>query len=239
MSAIAKRRNAGASGRRRASVGRPRAIPGAETGNARNDIVVAASKLFRERGYAGTSIQAIASEAGLRKASIYYYFARKEDILGAMIEDVMRPPLELIERLERSMLSPAARLYRFLAFDMRQLCEAPYDYSWFLTMIETRSDRFADFWNDREKLLMWIEATIRDGIALGQFVKIDVAMAARTLFAMDEFTVTWFEKESPDPAKDVADFVAGLALRSILNRSAELSRVQAELALERPPRKAS
>jgi TetR/AcrR family transcriptional regulator, cholesterol catabolism regulator len=45
------------------------------------EIVEAAAKVFAERGYHGTSTQAIADVLGIRQGSLYYYFSSKEEAL--------------------------------------------------------------------------------------------------------------------------------------------------------------
>jgi AcrR family transcriptional regulator len=49
-------------------------------------IVDAAASVFAERGYHGTSTQAIADVLGLRQASLYYYFPSKEAALALVCE---------------------------------------------------------------------------------------------------------------------------------------------------------
>ena len=55
----------------------------------KKEILEAAALLFRKKGYKGATMQDIASEVGLLKGSIYYYFETKEDILA----QVVRQPL--------------------------------------------------------------------------------------------------------------------------------------------------
>ena len=60
---------------------------------AHEGILEAAEKLFSRYGYAKTAIAEIAAEAGLKKASLYYYFPTKEDLFREVIErkrDVFR-----------------------------------------------------------------------------------------------------------------------------------------------------
>lgn len=47
----------------------------------RAQIMAAAKRLFFERGFAGTSMGAVAAEAGVSKGLIYHYFESKEDLL--------------------------------------------------------------------------------------------------------------------------------------------------------------
>jgi AcrR family transcriptional regulator len=55
----------------------------------RRDIEAAADKLFRERGYVGTSMPAIASEAGIVVETIYRAFGSKAGLFKAVIESAL------------------------------------------------------------------------------------------------------------------------------------------------------
>ena len=46
-----------------------------------NEIYATAAELFANKGYHATRIQDIANQLGMRKGSLYYYFATKEDFL--------------------------------------------------------------------------------------------------------------------------------------------------------------
>src|SRR5487761_2257140 len=52
-------------------------------------VLDAAARLFRERGYAGTTLRAIANEVGLEAASIYYHFKSKDDLIEAVLDEAM------------------------------------------------------------------------------------------------------------------------------------------------------
>lgn len=49
------------------------------------EIVQAASKLFKKKGYSNTPIEAIIKEAGIAKGTFYYYFKSKNHILHTII----------------------------------------------------------------------------------------------------------------------------------------------------------
>ena len=63
-------------------------------GDTRQRILDVATELFRDRGYAGTSIRDIADCLGITKAALYYHFACKEDMLHALVA----PTIEAIEQ---------------------------------------------------------------------------------------------------------------------------------------------
>jgi AcrR family transcriptional regulator len=48
-------------------------------------ILEAASRLFLEQGYGSTSMDAVAREAGVSKATVYAHFGSKEELFGAVI----------------------------------------------------------------------------------------------------------------------------------------------------------
>lgn len=55
--------------------------------NERKVLILCSSvKLFMERGFGSTSLNAIAAEAGLKPGNISYYFRTKEDIILALLE---------------------------------------------------------------------------------------------------------------------------------------------------------
>lgn len=56
----------------------------------RQQIVLAALKSFSERGYASTSVSAIAKEAGVSKGLIYHYFDSKEEVLKGIFSMMLK-----------------------------------------------------------------------------------------------------------------------------------------------------
>ncbi|MBN1130203.1 MAG: TetR/AcrR family transcriptional regulator [Chitinispirillaceae bacterium] len=51
----------------------------------KEEILEIAQKLFVEKGYEATSIEAILSQAGISKGAFYYYFKSKEELIDALI----------------------------------------------------------------------------------------------------------------------------------------------------------
>jgi AcrR family transcriptional regulator len=64
----------------------------------REHLVTVATALFAERGYEGTSIEAVLREAGVSRGSLYHHFAGKDALFEAVLEaletDVGRRTLE-------------------------------------------------------------------------------------------------------------------------------------------------
>ena len=55
----------------------------------RQRILDAATELFEQRGFAGTSIRDLAVRVGMTKAALYYHFPSKEEVLQALLTPFM------------------------------------------------------------------------------------------------------------------------------------------------------
>lgn len=67
------------------------------------EIVAIAQRLFLEQGYDGTTIAAIAREAGIATNVVHWYFATKDELFVAALESLQSEDLEEAqERLSRS-----------------------------------------------------------------------------------------------------------------------------------------
>lgn len=49
-------------------------------------VLDAAAKIFRDHGYAGTTMRIIADEANMKAGSIYYHFGSKDQLLSAVLD---------------------------------------------------------------------------------------------------------------------------------------------------------
>ena len=54
----------------------------------RSQLVVIATRMFAERGYEDTSIEAVLREAGVSRGSLYHHFPSKEALFEAVAEEV-------------------------------------------------------------------------------------------------------------------------------------------------------
>jgi AcrR family transcriptional regulator len=54
----------------------------------REHLIAVATRLFAERGYEGTSIEAVLQEAGVSRGSLYHHFAGKDALFEAVLKEV-------------------------------------------------------------------------------------------------------------------------------------------------------
>jgi TetR/AcrR family transcriptional regulator, cholesterol catabolism regulator len=84
---------------------------GAEELDRRGQLIRESARLFRERGYEGTSVRDIAAATGLQSGSWVYHFKTKQDILAAVMEEGLRHSLQRIEAIGREALAPRERFH--------------------------------------------------------------------------------------------------------------------------------
>jgi AcrR family transcriptional regulator len=76
----------------------------------RSQIVDAALRLFRERGYQATTMRAIAAEAGVSVGNAYYYFGSKEELVEGFYDQLAAEHVRATEPLLASRTDFGKRL---------------------------------------------------------------------------------------------------------------------------------
>ena len=182
--------------------------------------------LFAEQGVADVTMSEIASHAGLRQASLYYWFRRKEEILAEIVEQVNRVPLEFVLKLEEEAGEPAVQLWRLVRFDVEALCGFPFDINEVHRLSRRAPDAFEVYWQERQALNDAVERLIARGVEGGAFRPVDPRLAALVVLSDDEGLQNWHRPIDgrrlagrPDgdyAVAEIAEFVADLTLRGLL-----------------------
>ena len=86
--------------------------------NRRDELLRVSAKLFREKGFDGTTIRDISGAAGMHSGSPFYHFKTKQDILVAVMEQGLS---EGLRRLEDAMAEPLPAEQRFIRMIRAQI----------------------------------------------------------------------------------------------------------------------
>jgi len=221
-------------GNRRA--GRPRRSGAALEGDPRDEILAVASQLFAQHGVAATTMAEIARRSGLQQSSVYHYFGNKEQVLGAIVAEANRAPLELVKRIRADGATPVVQLYRIIRADVAALCALPYDLNEMHRLAARDAATFSRYWKEREQLEAAFAAVVADGIAAGELREVDPRLAALTILSNDEATQNWMRH---DPKRKgaaarangnrpyaIGTFLADLTVRGLLATPRDLDRVR-------------
>jgi TetR/AcrR family transcriptional regulator len=219
--------------------GRPRLQPRPLGGDATDEILAVASRLFQERGVTSTTMSLIAGEAGLRQSSLYYYFRRKEEVVAAIVARANVVPLTWVRQVETDGGPAAVRLFRFVRGDVIALCHLPFDINEVHRYAARDQAGFERYWSERRTLERRIASIVRDGVARKEFRQVNTRLTALTIMSNDEAVQNWFRldhKPVRDP-RTIGTFVAELTVGGLLRDgvdAAEVRRQADELDVDRP-----
>lgn len=85
------------------------------------ELTAAALELFVERGFAATRLEDVAARAGVSKGTLYLYFASKEELFMAVIQNGLLPVLAQGEQMMAQHRGDASSLLRELILRWWQL----------------------------------------------------------------------------------------------------------------------
>jgi AcrR family transcriptional regulator len=186
----------------------------------REEIIRVATGLFRARGYHGTRMDDVADTTGLNKATVYYYFSSKAEILYAIYLKATSETLEILE--DYALLSPAEALRRnaerqlqLIARDLDQAAvyfqEAPFIHEWLsaeqISEIRAREKRFE----------RGVRSIINRGFKDGTFYGTDPAIATAAYVGMTSWFYRWYNPARSSKPEKIAATFADIFLRGILS----------------------
>lgn len=94
----------------------------------RDEILLAAKKLFLKEGYEATTIRRIADEVGVSAPALYLYFKDKEAIMLALCDQTFGFLIERMGEIDQEKLSPIERLRHCGEAYVRFALEHPQEY---------------------------------------------------------------------------------------------------------------
>lgn len=177
-------------------------------------VLGAAAKLFSERGYAATTIDAIAEELKASKRSIYDHFAGKSGLLVEICEQAIRFSVELAERVQHGPGDPAAKLRR-LAHDFTTIVIENQDY----IAIASREMKFLPEESRRRILRLQerfdrsLAAILAGGVAQGVLDMPDPEMTGLAISGMIIWVHRWYRAGGRLSPPEIAERMALTALR--------------------------
>jgi AcrR family transcriptional regulator len=171
-------------------VGRPRVVPKELVGDVREEILAVAAALFEKDGYTSTSTRAIGVAVGLRQASLFHYFARKEDILTELLDQTLRPTLAFARRCALETRDADVALWLLAREDVSNLCRGPHNLGALQLLPEVKGQQFQWFWRRRRQLFNEYSSLIGRGAIDGTLPSADPATTSDLVFGLVESVIT-------------------------------------------------
>jgi AcrR family transcriptional regulator len=179
-------------------------------------IKAVAIDLFYQKGYFATSISEIAGGCSIQKASIYYHFPGKEELLFCIMQTTMD---DLLSYLQHNLSSTddtegrmRAAVRSHVTFHLNRQKET------FIASSELRGlnpEHYAAIVSRRDAYESIFQELIRSGISHGAFVAGDVKILSYAILTLCTAGASWFKPEGRLRADEVAEIYENFILNGL------------------------
>ncbi len=169
-------------------------------------ILKKAAIMFREKGFAATSMRDLAEAVGIEAASLYNHIRSKNEILEAICFDMANVYNTTIESVEASKQTSIQKIEQLLRFHIAQMTENYED-----VYVADREWKHLDepylsnFKAQRSNYRKKFAAIIEEGIAKNEIKKIDAPTAVLIILHAVSGIESWHRSRAKINAKELED----------------------------------
>lgn len=199
----------------------------------RLEILRAAGREFRSRGFVETGMRDIAEAAELSPANLYNYFQGKQEILFFCQDSSLDRMIAALEKARRIKGSVSVRLRFVITSHLRCLLdEIEGSAAHLLTnALPSRQQRYLVAKRDRYEL--GVRNLVASGMRTGEFVSGDAALIARAILGALNWSVQWFRPDGQMTAEEIAGKLADYLARGLLARAESFKRHSSDIETQR------
>jgi AcrR family transcriptional regulator len=183
------------------------------------EIIEAAARVFAQRGFHGATTQDIADVLGIRQASLYYYFASKEEALELVCLQGVAGYFEVAKAIAAGPGTAADKLARLIKAHLSPLTDRSDFVRVFLherQHLPAESRRRIGRWS--RGLERVFEDVLKDGVRRGEFrPDLDTRLVVLGILGMANAVASWYRNEDVAIEHISAEFVR-LAVDGTLKR---------------------
>lgn len=182
----------------------------------RQRILDAASALFFELGYKGTSMDAIAERMHVTKPFVYYHFDTKADILAAVCGRTTAVVAGLAEQLANSPGPVQDRLVELVRELSRRVIEGRvYLAVYFREEKHLPPAASKELAGNRRRFDRALSKLLQEGVDAGVFHVSTVSVAAQVITGMTTWIFNWYREKGTLAPEQIADEMAQMALAMV------------------------
>ncbi|OIJ28016.1 TetR/AcrR family transcriptional regulator [Nocardioides luteus] len=178
-----------------------------------------ATRLFAERGFAGTSFQDIADAVGLTRPALYHYVSSKDELLAKLVAEITQDSATGIQAIAaRDDIDATRKVHEIVAMSVRRQAESA---ARFQLLIRSEADLpdgiAATHTSGRRAVLKAMAGVIEDGVAQGAFRPVDPRVAALGLLGMNNWVAWWYQPDERNDLDHICEQLADMAVASLRN----------------------
>ncbi|HET9431807.1 MAG TPA: TetR/AcrR family transcriptional regulator [Chitinophagaceae bacterium] len=165
-----------------------------------------AAAMFREKGFAATSMRDLAESVGIEAASLYNHIRSKNEILESICFDVANRFNTNMDLIEVSQMSSIVKIETLLRFHIRQMIDH-YEEVYVSDREWKHLDEpyLSNFHNQRRNYRKKFAAIIEEGIQKGEIRKIDAPTAILILLHAVSGIESWHRSNIKINAQELED----------------------------------
>ncbi len=181
-----------------------------------DQILKEAAKLFRQKGFGGTSMRDLAAQLGMEAASMYYHIGSKDEILEKICFEVANNYLEHLEEIEAQKTIHIDKLKELIRFHVRMMIVngpevSVTNHDWkYLT-----KEKLATFKELRKLYETRLETLISAGIEAGELAEVNPQVALFTILSSLRWVEYWWKPQRGIGAKELENNIITLLLKGI------------------------
>jgi TetR/AcrR family transcriptional regulator, cholesterol catabolism regulator len=203
-----------------------------------DDIVSAAAKVFRTKGYHAATVRDIAEEVGILKGSLYHHFESKEELLYLVVKEPIAQMFRTMGEIAAADLGAAEKLRRAIAAHLEAF-DRHYPHLFvYLRERESVKRRFREMigFSPKEYERYW-QQILREGVENGEFrADLDIQVASYGLLGMLNWLYKWYDPHGRLSVREVAAEFTALAVSGIAPGEPHAARIQRRAAPARGPK---
>ena len=183
----------------------------------REDILEAAAQIFRQKGFHGASMNDIAEAVNLQKASLYHHVSSKQEILLEILDRALQLLLERISAITDQDI-PADKKLRSMIREYMQILAENVDLATVLLFEHRALERrqHARHVPSRDKFESLWREVLAEGVKEKLFQCEDIALTARALLGLMNWTITWYHPNGGKTIEQISDDYSTLLLNGLL-----------------------
>ncbi|MDI9978936.1 TetR/AcrR family transcriptional regulator [Rhodococcus sp. IEGM 1307] len=180
-----------------------------------------ATRLFAERGFAGTKFQDIADAVGLTRPALYHYVSSKDDLLARLIAEIIEDSAATIDAItRRTDFDSSTKLREIVASLARRQGDHAVRFRLIIRSEADLPDPVAAVYAEsRRAVLRSLATAIERGVADGSFRAVDARVAALGILGMVNWVSWWFNPDGNDSLDAICTQFADTALAGLLDPS--------------------